>query len=123
MYRLAVTRDFIAQHYLIGGDWGAENQKHSHHYRLQVVLRGTALDRHGYLADIVEIDRALAEVLAQYRDRTLNDLPEFADRNPSLERFARVLHDALDARLGSGQLALSVTLWENERDWASYGSD
>lgn len=123
MYRLAVTRDFIAQHYLIGGDWGAENQKHSHHYRLQVVLRGTTLDRHGYLADIVEVERALTEVLAAYRDRTLNDLPAFADRNPSLERFAAVLHAELDARLGSERLAVTVTLWENERDWASYGPD
>jgi len=26
MYTVAVRRDFIAQHYLIGGDWGAENE-------------------------------------------------------------------------------------------------
>ena len=38
MYTLAVQRDFVAQHYLIGGDWGAENFWHSHHYRLEVQL-------------------------------------------------------------------------------------
>ena len=65
MYRLAVTRDFIAQHYLIGGDWGAENSRHSHAYRLQLVLQGKTLDRHGYLADIVEVERAIAATLAQ----------------------------------------------------------
>jgi 6-pyruvoyltetrahydropterin/6-carboxytetrahydropterin synthase len=32
MYTVAVRRDFIAQHYLIGGDWGAENELHAHHY-------------------------------------------------------------------------------------------
>jgi hypothetical protein len=50
VYTIAVQRDFIAQHYLIGGDWGAENELHSHHYRLELQLEGAALDEHGYLA-------------------------------------------------------------------------
>ena len=120
MYRLAVTRDFIAQHYLIGGDWGAENRKHSHAYRLEVRLAGATLDRHGYLADIVEVERAIDATLATFRDRTLNDLPPFADLNPSLERFARILWEALHARLPGEGAGLRVRLWENERDWAEY---
>ena len=123
MYRLAVTRDFIAQHYLIGGDWGAENAKHSHAYRVEVLLRGETLDRHGYLADIVEVERALTETIALFRDRTLNELEPFADLNPSLERFAKVFHEALCVRLNPSALALEVKLWENERDWAGYGSE
>jgi 6-pyruvoyltetrahydropterin/6-carboxytetrahydropterin synthase len=121
MYRLAVTRDFIAQHYLIGGDWGAENTRHSHAYRLQLELRGATLDRHGYLADIVEVDRAIAETLAAFRDRTLNELAPFAGLNPSLERFAKILYDALAAKLGNERYSLAVRLWENEHDWAEYG--
>ena len=123
MYRLAVTRDFIAQHFLIGGDWGAENRKHSHHYRLEILLRGATLDRHGYLADIVEVERAIEATLSRYRDRTLNELEAFADLNPSLERFAKVLHDELNPVLASDRLALTLKLWENERDWAGYGSE
>ena len=121
MYQLAVTRDFVAQHFLIGGDWGAENVKHSHAYRIEVLLRGAALDRHGYLVDIVELDRALTEIISRYRDHTLNELEPFAGVNPSLERFARVLHDELTARLTAPDLSLTVKLWENERDWAAYG--
>lgn len=123
MYRLAVTRDFIAQHFLIGGDWGAENRKHSHHYRLEILLRGATLDRHGYLADIVEVERAIEATLSRYRDRTLNELEAFADLNPSLERFAKVLHDELNPVLASDRLTLTLKLWENERDWAGYGSE
>lgn len=123
MYRLAVSRDFIAQHYLIGGDWGAENSRHSHAYRLQLVLQGKTLDRHGYLADIVEVERAIAATLAQFRERTLNELEPFAELNPSLERFAKVLHDCLRAKLGSERYTLAVKLWENERDWAAYGPE
>lgn len=123
MYRLAITRDFIAQHFLIGGDWGAENTRHSHHYRLQVRLRGDALDRHGYLCDIVELERVLDEVLGGYRDRTLNELAPFAGLNPSLERFAKILYDELLARLDLRDVTVAVRLWENERDWAAYGAD
>ncbi|HRO58151.1 MAG TPA: 6-carboxytetrahydropterin synthase [Burkholderiaceae bacterium] len=123
MYRLAITRDFIAQHFLIGGDWGAENHRHSHHYKLQVRLRGSTLDRHGYLCDIVELERVLDEVLGRYRDRTLNELAPFAGLNPSLERFAKILHDELLARLDLRDASMAVRLWENERDWAAYGSD
>ncbi|NLD70500.1 MAG: 6-carboxytetrahydropterin synthase [Limnobacter sp.] len=123
MYRLAITRDFIAQHFLIGGDWGAENTRHSHHYRLQLRLRGESLDRHGYLCDIVELERVLDEVLGGYRDRTLNELAPFAGINPSLERFAKILYDELLARLELRDVTIAVRLWENEHDWAAYGAD
>jgi 6-pyruvoyltetrahydropterin/6-carboxytetrahydropterin synthase len=121
MYRLAITRDFIAQHFLIGGDWGAENFRHSHHYKLQVMLRGASLDSHGYLTDIVELERALEEVLGRYRDRTLNELEPFAELNPSVERFAKLLYEDLRAQPLLEHVPFSVQLWENDRDWASYG--
>ena len=38
MYTVSVKQDLIAQHYLIGGDWGAENEPHSHHYEVEVRL-------------------------------------------------------------------------------------
>ena len=47
MYTLAVRKDFIARHYLIGGDWGAENLPNSHHYLLELNLSGSVLDIHG----------------------------------------------------------------------------
>ena len=59
MYTLAVRRDFMAQHALIGGDWGAENQPHSHHYILELQMEAAGLDRHGFLVDIVEVEQAL----------------------------------------------------------------
>src|SRR5690606_13185575 len=121
MYRLAITRDFIARHFLIGGDWGAENHEHSHHYKVQVLLRGDSLDRRGYLVDIAELEAALEEAIGRYRDRTLNGLPPFEGLNPSLERFARVLWEDLRARPVLDGLALEVKLWENESDWAAYG--
>ena len=121
MYTVAVKRDFIAQHYLIGGDWGAENEKHSHHYQVEVQLEGADLDQHGYLVDIVDIEKALDALVARYRDHTLNDLPEFASLNPSIERFARILCQSLAAHIRAANLRLiTVKLWENEQAWASF---
>lgn len=121
MYALAIRRDFIAQHYLIGGDWGAENELHSHHYQVEVELAGEELDQHGYLVDIVGVEKQLEALVARFQDQTLNTLDEFAGLNPSLEHFARIFCQALVARLATENvLAVTIRLWENENAWASY---
>jgi len=121
MYTVAVARDFIAQHYLFGGDWGAENDWHSHHYRVEVQLAGATLDEHGYMVDIVDIERHLEALVDRYRDRTLNDLPEFEGLNPSIEHFARIFCQAVSDRVQAQNLsAITVQMWENEIAWASY---
>lgn len=123
MYAIAVKRDFIAWHYLIGGDWGAENALHSHHYVLEIRLEGADLDRHGYLVDIVEIEHMLEAMVARYRDQILNDLDEFAGLNPSIENFARILCVAFVRGLQAENIhTISARLWENEIAWAEYQS-
>ena len=124
MYAVAVRRDFIAQHHLTGGDWGPENDLHSHHYRVELQLHGDELDPHGYLVDIVEIERVLEELVARYRDTTLNQLPEFTGLNPSIEHFSRILCQALSrAILAENIRSIALKLWENEIAWASYRID
>jgi 6-pyruvoyltetrahydropterin/6-carboxytetrahydropterin synthase len=121
MYTVAVKRDLIAQHFLVGGDWGAENVKHSHHYQIQVQLEGATLDQHGYLVDIVDIEANLDALVAYYRDQTLNELTEFAGLNPSIEHFSRILCEALAQRIQAANLsAVTVKLWENDNAWAGF---
>jgi len=121
VYTLAVRRDFIARHFLIGGDWGPENLPNSHHYLLELQLSGPVLDQHGYLVDLVEVERLLDRTLARYRDQLLNDLPEFAGLNPSLEHFARILCTTLNDHLPALNLStVRVVLWENPNAWAAY---
>jgi 6-pyruvoyltetrahydropterin/6-carboxytetrahydropterin synthase len=119
-YTLAVKRDFVARHYLVGGDWGPENQLHSHHYVIEVQLEGKTLDRHGYLVDIVAVEAHLQELVAYYRDQTLNDLPEFAGLNPSIEHLARLFAQELSGRLQEPLSAVTVRIWENDIAWAAY---
>jgi 6-pyruvoyltetrahydropterin/6-carboxytetrahydropterin synthase len=119
-YTLAVQRDFVARHYLVGGDWGAENELHSHHYQVEVQLEGKILDEHGYLVDIVALEAHLEELLVYYREQTLNELPEFVGLNPSIEHFARILCQGLASRMKEPLTAVTVTLWENDIAWAAY---
>ena len=122
MYRVAVRRDFIAQHYLIGGEWGVEGKVHPHPYRLELELAGMELDEHGFLVNIVDVETALAGVLELYHDRVLNDQDGFANLNPSLERFAEVLWGRLAKALSTapGVEWMSVRLWESEQAWAVF---
>ena len=121
MYTLGIIRDFIARHFLIGGDWGAENLPNSHHYVLELQLAGNELDQHGYLVDIVDVEKHLDEIVNYYQEEMLNDKPEFAGLNPSIEHFARILATTLSERIEAENItALKVVLWENESAWASF---
>ena len=111
----------MAQHFLIGGDWGAENDLHSPHYAVEVRLQGLSLDHHGYLVDIVDIEQHLDAIVAYYRDHTLNNLSEFAGLNPSIEHFARILCQTIDKRINAPNIStMTVVIWENDIAWASY---
>jgi 6-pyruvoyltetrahydropterin/6-carboxytetrahydropterin synthase len=121
MYALGVKRDFIARHFLIGGDWGPENFPNSHHYTLELQMEGRELDQHGYLVDIVDVEEHLDDIVDYYKEQTLNDKPEFAGLNPSVEHFARILATSLSDRIKAGNItAVKVVLWENESAWAAY---
>lgn len=121
MYSLGVRREFIARHFLIGGDWGPENYPNSHHYTLELVLEGSELDQHGYLVDIVDVEKHLDEVVDYYKEQMLNDKPEFAGLNPSIEHFARILATTLNERIKAKNITgLKVVLWEHANAWAAF---
>jgi len=124
MYNLGVRREFSARHYLIGGDWGEENIEHSHRYRLDLILEKQALDDHGFLVDIVEVEQHVKEVVSDFQGKTLNELAPFAGINPSIERLATVIHELFARRFATFQLAaLTVKIREDDIAWTSYRAD
>ncbi|MGH9321749.1 MAG: 6-pyruvoyl trahydropterin synthase family protein [Vicinamibacteria bacterium] len=120
-FEVGVLQDFIAQHYLVGGDFGPEGSLHSHHYRVELTVSGDSLDGHGFLVDIVLLRAELGRIVDRLRERTLNDLPEFSGLNPGVEVVARVMGEALCRALANRDLsALHVKVWENDTAWAGY---
>ena len=87
---------------------------------LKSVLR-SELDKHGYLVDIVDIESALTAIVNDFRDSLLNDKPEFAGLNPSIEHFSRIICERMLATIHPpGHGMLQVKLWENASCWAAY---
>jgi 6-pyruvoyltetrahydropterin/6-carboxytetrahydropterin synthase len=124
MYTLAVRREFIARHFLIGGNWGPENSPNSHHYILELQLEGSELDQHGYLVDIVDVEKHLDDVVCYYKEQMLNDKPEFAGLNPSIEHFSRILAMTLNERIKAKNIStLKVVVWEHENAWAAFSTE
>jgi 6-pyruvoyltetrahydropterin/6-carboxytetrahydropterin synthase len=67
------------------------------------------------------VENHLDQIVDYYREQMLNDKPEFAGFNPSLEHFARILATSLSERIRATNItALKAVLWENESAWAAY---
>ncbi len=121
MYTLGLSRDFKARHFLVGGDWGPENDPHEHAYRVEIRLASEALDQHGYIVDLDDLNPLLDRVVDRYQDRLLNDLPEFAGLNPSIEHLSRFFFQRLaDGLEGQDVKLIEVRIWETDKAWASY---
>jgi len=124
MYKLMVSRDFIAQHYLTVPDCGPENEWHSHHFAVDVRMEGDELNKHGYLVDIDDVKQGLDEIESRYKDATLNDLPEFEGLNPSVEHFSRFCCERMARYVQAENVTrIEVRIWEDEEAWASYEID
>ena len=121
MYKLSITEEFVAQHFLTVPDCGPENILHSHIYALEVLLEGSTLDEYGYLVDIDLVKAAIGGILDRFRDHTLNDDPAFSGLNPSIEHFSRIVCDDLKSTLKKTNLDhMTVKIWEDRHAWASF---
>lgn len=121
MYTVSVQRRFIAQHFLTVPNCGPENEWHSHHFKAEALLKGPALNEHGYLVDIVTVEEALEGLVERFGDTTLNDRPEFKGMNPSIEHFSRIACQIVWEQIFEGQLqSMTLKIWEDDQAWASY---
>jgi len=124
MYRLAIRSELVAYHCHLIENSEKEEEEHPHNYLVELELSGRGLDQHNRLIDQSVINTSLEKVLNRYREKTLNELPEFSRKNPSLELFSSILCRALaDEILGDTIHRVVVRLWENEHIWASYEVD
>lgn len=121
MYTVTVRETFIAQHFLTVPNPGPEGEPHSHQFTVELTFRGPELNEFDYLVDIDDVHAALGAVRERYADEMLNDLPEFAGSNPSVERFATVIFDRVTDEVTDDTVTeLTVTVWEDEEASAAY---
>jgi 6-pyruvoyltetrahydropterin/6-carboxytetrahydropterin synthase len=71
--------------------------------------------------DFHRVERLLRECLRDFNGALLDELPEFADVNPTAERIAEAVFNRLHARLPDGPCTLlRATVWETETCGATY---
>ena len=126
------SEHFNAAHRLHNAAWSDEqNQRifgkcnnpnyHGHNYNLTVRLTGEIDPETGYVYDTKRLSNLIKkEVLDRYDHRNLNlDTEEFRTLNPTAENMAVVIWQRLRPHLAAG-LALSVTLYETDRNFVEY---
>ena len=98
-----------------------EGERHSHDYRLDVVVHRDDLDERGMVVDLDLLDEALRDAAARVDGVDLDTVvPAEA---VTVEVFARWLHDQLSAALGGLPGAtLAVRVWESPVAFGGYTS-
>ena len=66
------------------------------------------------------IEPRLDALCARYRGSMLNDLPEFAGKNPGIEQFASIFAERLAPDLARSPVrALTIKVWESDTAYAT----
>lgn len=116
-FAIRTVRTFSAAHQLRLYD-GSLEPLHGHNWRAEVTVSAPALDAIGVIMDFHELERLVDEIILPMHNRHLNDLPSFAELNPSAENVA--LHLARSLRLPAGIKLERVEVWETEENSAVY---
>jgi 6-pyruvoyl-tetrahydropterin synthase len=98
-----------------------EGERHSHDYRLDVVVRREDLDERGMVVDLDVLDRALKDAAAQVDGADLARIqPADADA-VTVEVFARWVHGQLAGALGRlPGVTVAVRVWESATAFGGY---
>jgi 6-pyruvoyl-tetrahydropterin synthase len=125
------TVGFRARHHYARPGWSAERNRaafgsvaepHSHDYRVTVRVRGP-LGGDGFVTDLAELDRLLAEVVQALDGTDLNEsVPDVRAGlvQPSTEVLARWLWGRLEGRIGGGARVAQVRVAESAELAAEY---
>jgi 6-pyruvoyltetrahydropterin/6-carboxytetrahydropterin synthase len=98
-----------------------EGERHSHDYRLDVVVRRDDLDERGMVVDLDLLDRALRDAAAEVDDADLETIRPADAEAVTVEVFARWLHGQLSGALGRlPGVTLAVRVWESPVAFGGY---
>lgn len=93
MFEVRVEANFSAAHFLRDYNGKCESM-HGHNYTVRAHVKGSTLGSGGMLIDFGKLKAALRAVCAELDHTNLNDHAVFL-QNPSAERIAKYIYDAL----------------------------
>ena len=120
MFELDIQKEFSAAHFL--KDYNGDCAKlHGHNYLVQVFVQSEELDEIGIALDFKVLKKELDAILTELDHKYLNELPEFADKNPTSENLAKYIYKRLSSKVNDGKARVSkVRVCESLSSGASY---
>jgi len=120
MFEIAVYSHFSGAHrlrYLRGRC----EELHGHNWKIEVSVVSSRLNREGIVLDFGGLKQKVEKIL-KFLDHTyLNDLPYFAEKEPSSEIIAKFIFDKMKTELNRYPVKLKrVTAWESDTASATY---
>jgi len=120
MYEIKVIGEFSSAHKLKSYKGKCENL-HGHNWKVELIVAGEILNSIGLLIDFQILKKKLNIVLKNLDHKNLNLIPFFRDKNPSSENIAFFIYKKMEQILKGYPLKVKkVTVWENEKQCASY---
>lgn len=120
MYEIKVIGEFSSAHKLKSYKGKCENI-HGHNWKVELIVAGEILNSIGLLIDFQILKKKLNIVLKNLDHKNLNLIPFFRDKNPSSENIAFFIYKKMEQILKGYPLKVKkVTVWENEKQCASY---
>jgi 6-pyruvoyl-tetrahydropterin synthase len=100
-----------------------EGERHSHDYRLDVVVRRDDLDERGMVVDLDVLGQALRDAAAEVEGRDLEAVRPAGADAMTVEVFARWLHGQVATALGPlPGVTLAVRVWESPDAFGGFAS-
>lgn len=101
-----------------------EGERHSHDYRVHVVVGRQSLDDRGMVVDLDQLTGALDQLTDRVHDADLDVLCAPHAGAVTVERFAEWVHHELAATLAAEHpgLELEVRIWESADAFGGYAA-
>ena len=120
MFEIVRERTFSASHQLRGYNGKCE-RLHGHNFRVRVAVASPALDETGMVMDFHELDELIVSAIAPFDHRHLNEVADFARRNPSAENLALAIGKTVSKSLeGKSRRLVYCDVFENDFSKARY---
>lgn len=131
MFTVCVRDHVMIAHSFRGEVFGPAQRLHGATYVIDVEFRRATLDPNGLVVDIGRASDALKAITETYAYRNLDEMPEFEGINTTTEALAKVVFDAMKAKIDAGEVgpgseglhSLKVSLHESHVAWASYEAE
>lgn len=119
-YTMNITSEFSAAHSVRGYE-GRCARVHGHNYKITLEIRANNLNHLGFVIDYYDVKTVLQKVIDQLDHYNINDIPPFAEINPTAENIAAWFYKNLSEQLNNERIVVvAVNLYETEDFFVRY---